>query len=110
MDESRESGLFRSEQRAGYLERAVYVCPFCGLSKFESHGNEVECLTCHRKIHYGADKRLTGVGFDFPFSFTTGRYDYQKEFVNTPDLTAHRQPTCGGVYKSPVYGSFPLLY
>ena len=89
VDEGREGGLFRSEVRAEYLERAVYVCPFCGLSKFESHGNEVECLTCHRKIHYGADKRLTGVGFDFPFPFTTGWYDYQKEFVNTLDLTAH---------------------
>ncbi|MBR4074224.1 MAG: 1-acyl-sn-glycerol-3-phosphate acyltransferase [Firmicutes bacterium] len=41
---------YRSERRAEYMERAVYVCPYCGLSKFESHGSETECLTCHRKI------------------------------------------------------------
>lgn len=76
---------FRSSKRAEYLERAVYVCPFCGLSKFESHGNEAECLTCHRKIIYGEDKTITGIGYEFPFRFMTHWYDYQADFMNHLD-------------------------
>ena len=87
VNEGVADGIFRSNKRAEYLERAIYVCPFCGLSKFESHGNEAECLTCHRKILYGEDKTLTGVGFEFPFRFMTEWYDYQNQFVNDLDLT-----------------------
>lgn len=86
VDEGIADGVFKSDRRAEYLERAMYVCPWCGLSEFESHGNEIECLRCHRKINYGADKRLTGVGFDFPFEFVAGWYDYQEDFVRALDL------------------------
>lgn len=85
VDEAQPMGEYRSEKRSEYLERAVYVCPFCGFSKFESSGNEITCQTCHQTIHYGADKKLTGKGFDFPFSYVANWYDYQKEFVNAYD-------------------------
>ena len=91
MDEGVADGTFESDRRAEYLERAMYVCPWCGLSEFESHGNEIECLRCRRKINYGADKRLTGVGFDFPFEFVTGWYDYQEDFVRALDLDKYTQ-------------------
>ena len=78
---------YRSNRRAEYMERAVYVCPYCGLSKFESHGNETECMTCHRKIHYGEDKALSGVGFEFPFRNVGEWYEYQENFVNDLDVT-----------------------
>jgi len=78
---------YRSERRAEYMERAVYVCPYCGLSKFESHGNETECLTCHRKIQYGEDKTLSGVGFTFPLRNMGEWYKYQEDFVNHLDVT-----------------------
>lgn len=88
VDEGVADNVYRSNKRAEYLERAMYVCPFCGLSRFESRGNEAECLTCHRKVHYSEDKRLEGVGCDFPFEFTTDWYDYQKGFINQTDVTA----------------------
>jgi len=91
VDEGVADGIFKSAKRAEYLERAMYVCPFCGLSTFESHGNEIECTKCRRKITYGEDKTLTGVGFDFPFSFTTQWYDYQKDFVNRLDVTQYTE-------------------
>lgn len=87
VDEGAADGLYKSRRRAEYLERAMYVCPFCGLSEFESHGSEIECRRCRRKISYGEDKRLTGVGFRFPFEFVTGWYDYQKQFVLSLDLS-----------------------
>ena len=85
VDEGVADGEYVSDKRAEYLERAMYVCPFCGLSEFRSEGNEAECLTCHRRITYGTDKRIEGIGFDFPFEFMTEWYDYQKEFVNSLD-------------------------
>lgn len=89
VDEAVADGLFKSNKRAEYLERAVYVCPYCGLSKWESHGNEAECTTCRRKILYGEDKRISGVGFDFPFPFMAQWYEYQMDFVNSLDVMQH---------------------
>ena len=87
VNEGVADGFFRSKTRAEYLERAVYVCPFCGFSRFESHGNDVTCLSCHRSIEYGEDKVLRGKGFDFPFTFMTEWYDYQVDFIQNIDVT-----------------------
>lgn len=89
VDEGCESGIFTCENSAEYLERAAYVCPFCGLSEFESDDDEIECKTCKRKVVYGADKKLVGKGFDFPFEYFGQWYDYQKDFVNKLDLSEY---------------------
>lgn len=78
-------GIFRSAKRAEYLERAMYVCPTCGLTTFESHGNTITCKGCGLTAEYGEDKRLSGVGCDFPFNFTTEWYAYQAQFVHALD-------------------------
>jgi len=89
VNEGVSDGVFESDKRAEYLERAIYVCPYCGLSEFESNGNEIECKKCRRKISYGTDKQLSGVGFSFPFRYVTEWYDYQKEFVCSLDVTEY---------------------
>ena len=89
VDEAKADGIFESDFSAEYLERAVYVCPFCGFSEFESHGNEVFCKTCGKTVIYGKDKRITGKGFDFPFEFFGQWYDYQQDFVNGVNLKEH---------------------
>lgn len=86
VDEGVADGIFQSAKRAEYLERAVYVCPYCGLSRFESSGAEVSCKTCGRTVTYGEDKTLTGKGFEFPFRFMTEWYDYQQDYVNGLNL------------------------
>ncbi len=91
VDEAVAGGLYKSNKRAEYLERAVYVCPYCGLARFESHGNEITCKTCGKTITYGEDKTLTGVGFDFPFRFVAQWYDYQEDYVNRQDVTQFTQ-------------------
>lgn len=91
VNEGVSDGVFESENRAEYLERAVYVCPYCGLAEFVSSGNFVECKKCHRKIVYGKDKRLTGVDFSFPFAYMTEWYDYQCDFVRALDLSQHTE-------------------
>lgn len=87
VDEGVADGKFRSSKKAEFLERAIYVCPFCGLAEFESHGNEAHCKVCGRTVTYGEDKTITGVGFEFPFRFMTQWMDYQEEFMNKLDLT-----------------------
>lgn len=86
VNEGVADAMFKSAKKAEYLERAMYVCPYCGLSEFESNGNEIECKQCHRKITYGEDKTLSGVGFEFPYRFITEWYDAQKKFVCALDL------------------------
>lgn len=101
-DEGKADAQFDSDVRAEYLERAMYVCPWCGLSEFESRGNCIECKKCRRKVEYGKDKRLRGQGFDFPFEFVTGWYDYQEDFINRLDT---------GLYlDEPMYRDRAALY
>ena len=82
--ESREK--YRSNRKAEYLERLVYICPYCGLSEFESSGDEIICKKCGRKIRYREDKQLEGVGFEFPFRYVNDWYEYQNRFVNGLNL------------------------
>ena len=91
INEGATGGAFRSDRKAEYLERAIYWCPYCGLSKFESGGNEIVCCTCGRRIVYGEDKRLTGVGFDFLFGSVADWYDAQSDFVGNLDLSAYAE-------------------
>ncbi len=95
VDEGVADGIFASKNTAEYIERAMYVCPCCGLTVFETHGNEIICRKCCRRIVYGQDKTLTGLGFSFPFSYMTEWYDYQKAFVSALDMTPY--------YETPLY-------
>ncbi len=87
VDEGNAEHRFLSAHRAEYLERAMYVCPYCKLSEFESNKNIIKCKKCGREIEYGEDTRLSGIGFEFPYKHVTEWYDYQKSVVNSLDLT-----------------------
>ena len=83
VDEYAIEGNYYHRKSAEYLERAMYVCPYCGLSEFESHGDTIECKKCGRKIKYLPSKELKGVGFDFPYKNVGEWYDYQNDFINS---------------------------
>ena len=85
VDEACVHGTFRHKKSAEYLERAIYVCPFCGLSQFESHKDTLTCLRCGRQVKYLPTKELQGVGFDLPFRFVAEWYDYQSESIKRTD-------------------------
>ena len=88
VDEAQTDTAFFHKKRAEYLERAAYICPDCGFSPFESHGDTVTCTSCGKQIRYLPTKELEGVGFDLPFRFFADWYDYQKNYVNECDVTA----------------------
>jgi DNA-directed RNA polymerase subunit RPC12/RpoP len=90
VDEAKIDAEFHHRKSAEYLERAIYVCPFCGLSTFESHGDTVECKKCGLKIRYLPTKELQCNNREFPFRFVADWYDYQIDFMNDLDITAYR--------------------
>ena len=88
VDEACVDGTFRHKKSAEYLERALYICPFCGLSELESNKDTLTCLHCGRQVKYLPTKELRGVGFDLPFRFVADWYDYQSEYIKNLDPTA----------------------
>lgn len=89
VNEANPERSYKSRKSAEYLERAIYVCPDCGLSTFESHGDRIRCLKCGKEVRYLPDTSLEGVGFSFPFGFVNDWYEYQKSFVNSLDTAAY---------------------
>ena len=85
VDEGKVDGEFHHKKLAEYLERALYVCPYCGFSELESRDDVIECKKCGRKIRYLPTKELEGIGFEFPFRFVTEWYKYQSDFMNKTD-------------------------
>ena len=91
VDEAKADAEFHHKKCAEYLERAIYVCPECGLSSFESHGDTVTCLKCQKQIRYLPTKEIVGVDTEFPFPFVAQWYDYQKEFINNLDVLQYTE-------------------
>lgn len=85
VDEAGDNGEFFHKNRAEYLERAMYVCPDCGLTTFVSEGHRITCQTCQKTVTYGTDTRLTGEDFDFPFPYVAQWYQYQEDYINSLD-------------------------
>ena len=88
VDEGRLIGEYPHPKNAEFLERAMYVCPHCGLTTFESNGDIIRCKKCDRKIRHLPTKELEGIGFDFPHRFVADWYEWQNEFVSNADLSA----------------------
>lgn len=89
VDEGCVDGMFKSKKSAEYLERAIYYCPDCGFSEFESHKNLIKCKKCGTCVRYLPTKELQGVEKPFPFRFITEWYATQCEYVNSLDTLAH---------------------
>lgn len=77
---------YHHKNLAEYMERAVYICPKCGFSTFESHGDTVECKKCGIKVKYLPTKEIEGVGFEFPYRFMEGWYSYQNDVINSMSI------------------------
>lgn len=91
VDERQDKTRFYSKKSAEYLDRAMYVCPVCGLSEFVSKGDTITCKGCGRQIRYLPDKTLEGVGFTFPYRYVKDWYDAQERFVHQLDLSPYTQ-------------------
>ena len=85
------SGEFRHKNSAEFLDRAMYVCPDCGLATFHSQGQYIRCTKCGWQIKYLPTKELEGVQKPFPHRFVYQWYEAQKNYVNSLDLTRYTE-------------------
>lgn len=91
VDEARDDNVFLSKKSAEYLERAMYFCPKCGLSEWESCGNIIECKRCHTKVRYLPNTSLEGVDEPFPYRFVSDWYDAQCDHINALDTSTYTE-------------------
>lgn len=102
VDEAVSDACFYHKKSAEYLERAVYVCPKCGLSSFESHGDVIKCNKCGISARYLPDKTFEGIGEDFTYRYVADWYDAQSEYILTLDTS--------GYIEEPMYRERVSLY
>ena len=95
VNEARVTGEFKHKKNAEFLERAMYVCPWCGLSGFESNDDIIHCKKCSRQIRHLPTKQLKGIDCEFPHEFVADWYDWQQDYINSLDTMA--------MTESPVY-------
>ena len=95
VDEAKVTGEYPHPKNAEFLERAMYVCPHCGLTSFESSGDIIRCTKCDRKIRHLPTKELEGIDEPFPHRFVADWYDWQNQFLCDTDLS--------GLTDAPVY-------
>ena len=84
-NEANSEGSFYHKKSAEYLERVLYVCPHCGITHFESHGDTVRCTSCGRQTKYLPSKEFSG---DFQFRYMLDWYNYQQDYINSLDTLA----------------------
>ena len=99
VNEVKADGIYHHKKNAEYLERAIYVCPKCGLSTFESKGDLISCKKCGLTVRHLPTKELEGVGCDLPFRFVADWYHYQCDFMRGFDALSHIEAP---LYKEPV--------
>ncbi len=86
VNEANADHTFKSDKKAEYIERALYVCPECGLTKLESNGNFFKCTKCGMTVEYTETTELRGVNCDLPFRFVNDWYEYQNDYINRLDV------------------------
>lgn len=86
VDESSPNKEFHHKNLSNYIERAMYYCPDCGLSVFESNKDLVTCKKCGKTIRYLPNKQIEGVGFEFRYKNIAEWYEGQSEFTNGLNL------------------------
>ncbi len=86
VDDSQDNGAYQSKRRAEYVERAMYVCPHCGLTTFVSNKHTFTCQKCGVTVEYCENKLLKATSGTFPFETISQWYDYQCDYVNNLSL------------------------
>lgn len=80
----------KGKRRAEYIERLLYICPDCGISEFESHGNNFKCKKCGKEYQYNEDLTISGIGFESKFKYAKEWYDFQCDYINNHDFSNYQ--------------------
>ncbi len=82
--DSESGNKYKSNRRAEYLERELFVCPKCNsVSTLHSHGNFVKCENCSLEVEYTEELTLKSNDGNFEFKKLVDWYEYQLKFVES---------------------------
>lgn len=84
-----ESGeLYKSNKKAEYLERMLFVCPKCGaVESLHSEGNHLYCSKCGLDVEYTENLHLASKDPEFKFSKLIDWYNYQIRYIKNFEPT-----------------------
>ena len=85
-DDTLLNETYKGKHKAEYIERAIYVCPNCGLSQFESWLNRFKCLNCDLELEYNEHLKFEKIKGDKYFDNIRDWYDYQNDYINKIDI------------------------
>lgn len=107
VDDFAYTNKFKSNSRAEYLERILYICPKCGkMHSLYSKGNNVICKECGLNVTYNEDLSLSANSDEFTFKNVSNWYDYQLEVIRNNEYDD--EPIYNdkvGLYKPRLYKS-----
>ena len=87
IDESTPSGPYKSKHSAEYLERVIYNCPHCGITKFYSNKQNLKCTTCGYEVRYNEYKQFEQVNKELVFKNVNEWYEYQKQYLYNQQIS-----------------------
>lgn len=85
--DSESGNLYKSDCKAEYLERMLFVCPKCGkVETLVSKGDHLYCKDCGLDVEYTEDLHLVSKDKDFKFTKLVDWYNFQINFVKNYKL------------------------
>lgn len=79
--DSESESKFKSNKRAEYLERELFICPACGKwNTIYSKGDMVHC-SCRASAEYTEDLKLKSEDNTIPFNRLVDWYKYQQDVI-----------------------------
>lgn len=80
--DSSSKELYKSEERAEYLEKQFFVCPKCqSISTLVSDKEHIRCNHCGLDVTYNEDLTLSSSDPEFKFKLLVDWYNYQLTFI-----------------------------
>jgi len=85
--DSESNELYKSNKRAEFLERILFVCPKCnGVSTLESNGNYVKCNNCGLTVEYTENLHLKSDDESFKFDILNDWYNFLKKWTREYEI------------------------
>ena len=80
--DSSSGDLYKSKERAEYLERMFFICPKCGkLETLYSDGNYFYCKNCGLKVEYTENLHFKSDDPEFKFERLVDWYNFQIRYL-----------------------------
>ena len=91
VDETKNPHRYESKRPAEHLERALYVCPHCGITTLKTDHDLVTCTRCGLRYRLGTDGRFTAENGTPAFGTVADWYAHQEAFIRSLDLTPYAE-------------------